>query len=163
CWACTEGPPRERLAPLRPGRGDPRLRRPPRARPPGAGGVRPGRGRAARGAPGRPQDTAAPAGGGGGGPGAGAAPWGRGPGAARLGLGDWLLDGREPPAEVRRRATLVFQRPLLLAGTVLFNVEYGLRLRGLGGCRRRARAALDRLGLGTLASRPARSLSGGEA
>jgi len=69
---------------------------------------------------------------------------------------------QELPLNVRRRITLVFQRPLLLAGTVRDNVEFGLRLRGLGRRHRRAEAILDRLGLNGLASRAARTLSGGE-
>jgi tungstate transport system ATP-binding protein len=58
--------------------------------------------------------------------------------------------------------TLVFQRPLLLSGTVQANVEYGLWLRGLAGRAARAHAALGRLGLEPLARRPVRELSGGE-
>jgi tungstate transport system ATP-binding protein len=72
------------------------------------------------------------------------------------------LDGRALPGKVRRGVTLVFQRPLLLSGTVRANVEYGLRLRGLGRCPERVQAILDRLGLEPLAARPARVLSGGE-
>jgi tungstate transport system ATP-binding protein len=67
------------------------------------------------------------------------------------------------PLEVQRRVTLVFQRPLLLAGTVRRNVEYGPRLRGRGWPRARVDAALDRLALLPLAGRPVRALSGGEA
>ncbi len=72
------------------------------------------------------------------------------------------LDGRGLPRAMRRGVTLVFQRPLLLSGTVRANVEYGLRLRGLGRCPERVQMTLDRLGLGPLAGRPAQSLSGGE-
>jgi tungstate transport system ATP-binding protein len=82
--------------------------------------------------------------------------------SGKLRFGDTRLDGREVPREVRQRVTLVFQRPLLLAGTVRANVEYGLRLR-----RRRTttevQAVLDCLGLHDLAERTARTLSGGEA
>jgi tungstate transport system ATP-binding protein len=62
---------------------------------------------------------------------------------------------------IRRRITMVFQRPLLLRGSVLDNVVYGARLRG----RRspdRAVSLLDSLGLGPLANTPAFPLSGGE-
>jgi tungstate transport system ATP-binding protein len=72
------------------------------------------------------------------------------------------LDDRELPAAVSRRMTLVFQRPLLLSGTVQANVEYGLRLRGERRRSARARELLDRLGLGGLAARSVRTLSGGE-
>jgi tungstate transport system ATP-binding protein len=84
------------------------------------------------------------------------------PTAGDLRFGDHRLDGRDLPLEGQRRVTLVFQRPLLLAGTVRANVEYGLRLRGRGGRAAAARAVLDRLGLSGLADRPARALSGGE-
>jgi tungstate transport system ATP-binding protein len=84
------------------------------------------------------------------------------PTAGELRFGACSAGGRGLPLDVRRRVTLVFQRPLLLAGTVRANVEYGLRLRGLGGRGSRARAALDRLGLGELGSRSAHTLSGGE-
>jgi tungstate transport system ATP-binding protein len=67
------------------------------------------------------------------------------------------------PLNEQRRVTLVFQRPLLAAGTVRRNVEYGLRLRRRTGARQRAQEMLDRLGLSTLAARSARTLSGGEA
>jgi tungstate transport system ATP-binding protein len=59
---------------------------------------------------------------------------------------------------------MVFQRPPMLRATALANIEYGLALRGLSGtvCRDRARAALARVGLGELAGRQAKRLSGGE-
>jgi tungstate transport system ATP-binding protein len=84
------------------------------------------------------------------------------PAGGRLRFGGHPLDSRALPLQMQRRLTLVFQRPLLLAGTVRANVEYGLRLRGLGRQPARVRAALDCLGLGPLASRQARALSGGE-
>jgi tungstate transport system ATP-binding protein len=66
---------------------------------------------------------------------------------------------------LRRRTAAVFQRPHLLSATVLGNVEKGLRLRGVPRheARRRARAALDLLGIGHLAERRREKLSGGEA
>jgi tungstate transport system ATP-binding protein len=59
---------------------------------------------------------------------------------------------------------MVFQRPVMLRTTALANVEYGLKLQGVGEAerRRRAVAALARVGLPELAARPARRLSGGE-
>jgi tungstate transport system ATP-binding protein len=59
---------------------------------------------------------------------------------------------------------MVFQRPIMLRTTALANVEYGLKLQGVGANerRRRAAAALARVGLPELAARPARRLSGGE-
>jgi tungstate transport system ATP-binding protein len=85
------------------------------------------------------------------------------PSAGQLWLGENRLDERDLPLAVQRRLTLVFQRPLLLAGLVRANVEYGLRLRGLGRSGARVEVVLSRLGLNDLARRPVRSLSGGEA
>jgi tungstate transport system ATP-binding protein len=85
------------------------------------------------------------------------------PAAGELWFGEHRLGGRGLPLEAQRRITLLFQRPLLLTGTVRANVEYGLRLRGRGRGRPWVEALLGRLGLGPLACRPARALSGGEA
>lgn len=59
---------------------------------------------------------------------------------------------------------MVFQRPVMLRTTALANVVYGLKLKAYPAdeCRRRAQAALARVGLEALAKRPARLLSGGE-
>lgn len=67
--------------------------------------------------------------------------------------------------EIRRQMAVVLQEPLLLDGTALQNAASGLRLRGMGRREAEARAAawLDRLGVGGLARRHARALSGGEA
>jgi tungstate transport system ATP-binding protein len=86
-----------------------------------------------------------------------------GPGSGgRFRFGEWRLDRRELSLEARRRIGLVFQRPLPLAGTVRANVEYGLRLRGRRREGARTQTVLDQLGLAALASRDARTLSGGE-
>jgi tungstate transport system ATP-binding protein len=85
--------------------------------------------------------------------------------------GTLRFEGRpvEPPGPgalaYRRRLAVVMQDPLLLDATALDNAAQGLRYRGLGRRQARARAAawLDRLGVGRLAARPARHLSGGEA
>jgi tungstate transport system ATP-binding protein len=65
----------------------------------------------------------------------------------------------------RRRIAMVFQEPLLFDTTVAKNVASGLRLRGLPRpeAAERARRAMDRFGVGHLATRKARTLSGGEA
>ena len=67
-------------------------------------------------------------------------------------------------ARARRRQAMVFQRPVLLRRSALANIEYALALAGVTGAarRREARDALDSVGLGHLAHRPARVLSGGE-
>lgn len=65
------------------------------------------------------------------------------------------------PIELRRQLTLVFQRPLMLSGTVRKNVEYGLWLRGQPD-RQRVDELLQEMQLATLARRRADALSGGE-
>jgi tungstate transport system ATP-binding protein len=71
--------------------------------------------------------------------------------------------GDAPPSEATRlRQSYVFQRPILLRRSALDNVVFVLKLRGMAGARDRARRLLDNAGLGGLASRPARLLSGGE-
>ena len=64
----------------------------------------------------------------------------------------------------RRRQAMVFQRPVMLRRSALANVAYGLALAGRGRVERieLARRTLDRIGLLSLAERPARLLSGGE-
>lgn len=63
-----------------------------------------------------------------------------------------------------RRQAMVFQRPVLLRRRALANVTYALRLAGvpIGERERQALEALDSVGLASLATRPARALSGGE-
>jgi tungstate transport system ATP-binding protein len=75
--------------------------------------------------------------------------------------------GRVTWADPERAATaqaMVFQRPVMLRRSVLGNLAYALRARGVGrgAARARAEAALERFGLAGLAVRPARLLSGGE-
>jgi ABC-type sulfate/molybdate transport systems ATPase subunit len=80
--------------------------------------------------------------------------------------GDVLLDGRPAGArELRAAVAAVLQRPILRRGTVAANAAAGLRLRGVGRAEARRRSApwLDALGVGHLAGRSARTLSGGEA
>jgi molybdopterin-binding protein len=66
---------------------------------------------------------------------------------------------------IRRRMASVFQDPLLTDATVRDNVALGLRFRGVAGPRLAPRVTewLEQLGIAHLASRPARTLSGGEA
>lgn len=67
----------------------------------------------------------------------------------------------DPPLDLCRRVTTVFQRPALLSRSVRENVAFGLRLRGeaVDG---RVTDALSRVGLTALARSPAHELSGGE-
>ncbi len=67
----------------------------------------------------------------------------------------------EPPLDLLRRVTTVFQRPVLLQQSVRDNVAYGLKLRGLA-VDGRVDAALEQVGLQALARQPAHKLSGGE-
>ena len=57
---------------------------------------------------------------------------------------------------------MVFQHPLLLTGSVRYNVEYGLRLRRQANSRHVAEMMLERLGLLSLASRSVHTLSDGQ-
>ena len=69
------------------------------------------------------------------------------------------------PLSLRRRIATVFQQPLLVDDSVYGNVALGLRLRAVGKAevQRRVMPWLERLAIGHLAERPARTLSGGEA
>ena len=70
---------------------------------------------------------------------------------------------KEMPLDLRRKVTMVFQRPMLLNRGVEANVSFGLQLRGIHASRQRIRAALEEVGLGQLSHQKARTLSGGEA
>ena len=63
-----------------------------------------------------------------------------------------------------RRQAMVFQRPILLRRSVIGNLTFALAVAGVPRSERpaRAQAALDCVGLGALANRQARVLSGGE-
>ncbi|MDZ7753613.1 MAG: ATP-binding cassette domain-containing protein [Gammaproteobacteria bacterium] len=75
--------------------------------------------------------------------------------------GEVLWDGWPLDEEGRRRQAMVFQRPVLLRRSAAANLRFVLQ-----GTRRRQRertaALLDEVGLGHLADKPARLLSGGE-
>ena len=64
----------------------------------------------------------------------------------------------------RGAEAMVFQRPVMLRRDALANIEYALAVNGVSGeaRHRRARAAIERVGLSSAARRPARILSGGE-
>jgi tungstate transport system ATP-binding protein len=65
-------------------------------------------------------------------------------------------------ADPRRRQAMVFQRPVMLRRSALQNIVYAVEAAGVGDSARLAREALEEVGLGPLAHRPARVLSGGE-
>jgi len=80
-----------------------------------------------------------------------------------------LLDGRSAwdegkPLAARRRCPMLLQRTVLLKTTVLKNVMYGLRIRGVrrAEARRRAEQVLRTVRMDALAHRGPRELSGGE-
>jgi len=84
------------------------------------------------------------------------------PTAGQLQFGGYRLNGQAMPLEIQRRVTLVFQRPLLLSGSVQANVEYGLTRKRRGQHPAKVRGILAGLGMSGLAARSARTLSGGE-
>jgi len=65
---------------------------------------------------------------------------------------------------IRRQVVLVDQHPIMFSTTVVKNVEYGLKMRGVGSGERRkiAQECLERVGMKDFAQRPAHLLSGGE-
>lgn len=71
--------------------------------------------------------------------------------------------GVEMPLELKRRVTMVFQRPMLLNSSVWDNVTFGLRLRGQRNAKPLVLEALEEVGLAHLTKQRARTLSGGEA
>ncbi len=84
------------------------------------------------------------------------------PTSGRVDFDGQALHATNVPLAVRRRMTMVFQRPLLLHGTVRHNVEYGLRLRGADDRSAKAQRIMQQLGLSPLETRGAQSLSGGQ-
>ena len=64
--------------------------------------------------------------------------------------------------DVRRRMTLVFQSPLLFNTSVLNNVAYGLKLRGIKDAKSRAADFLEKLGMESLAREHPSTISFGE-
>ena len=81
--------------------------------------------------------------------------------------GEVRLDGAAVAgdrATLRRRVTLVEQRPVLLRGTVLDNLGFGLRVRGVGrtAVNRRVESMAARFGITPLLGRRRHELSDGE-
>lgn len=72
--------------------------------------------------------------------------------------------GRPLDRQGRRAQAMVFQRPVMLRRSVLANLRFALRARGLSAAERTRReiAAIEQARLGHLLDRPARLLSGGE-
>ncbi len=76
----------------------------------------------------------------------------------------WAVDGDER-LRLRRLVVYVHEKPVLVRGTALHNVAYGLLLRGAPPeeALSRARRVLERMGAGELAGRERGQLSAGEA
>ncbi len=88
---------------------------------------------------------------------------------AKPSSGRVLLDGEEctrsrgrKRTALRRRMSMVMQRPFMLAGTVERNVGFGLSVRGIRPTAGRIAGALESVGLSGMGKRNARTLSGGE-
>jgi tungstate transport system ATP-binding protein len=75
--------------------------------------------------------------------------------------GEAVQDDQLPLAMLRQVST-VHQRPLLLSDSVRYNVEYGLKVRGMDRRKERSDAILAALGLGRLGNQDVRTLSGGQ-
>lgn len=84
-------------------------------------------------------------------------------GLLRPSSGSVRWPGAEPHGRPRRQA-MVFQRPVMFRRSALGNLHFALRIAKTPAYERdaRARAALARVGLTTIAEQPARVLSGGE-
>jgi tungstate transport system ATP-binding protein len=85
-------------------------------------------------------------------------------GAVRL-FGQPFHQGRAPaPKSLRQKMAFVFQDPYMFRRSVLNNLTYGLKIRGVAKAQRRekAEAVMQQLKISDLAGRPANDLSGGE-
>ncbi|MEM8685775.1 MAG: ATP-binding cassette domain-containing protein [Pseudomonadota bacterium] len=71
----------------------------------------------------------------------------------------WAGEGNSE--NMRLRQAMVFQSPILLRRSVAANIDFALKVRGLGSVRRRDEL-LELVGLSHMLERPARLLSGGE-
>lgn len=78
--------------------------------------------------------------------------------------GQVIWQGRALDRAARDRQAMVFQRPVLLRRSVVANLRFALKARGIGGTEARTRVedALALARLTDVAHRPARVLSGGE-
>ena len=93
-------------------------------------------------------------------------------GIYRLDSGRIFIDGEDlwacPPShrvELRRKVVYVHEKPIILRGSVFFNVCYGLMLRNLDRkeVQKKALEIMEKLGIKALAWKNARELSAGQA
>ncbi len=85
------------------------------------------------------------------------------PNSGRLACQGRPIGDDKIPLESQRRIVTVHQRPLLLSESVRYNVEYGLKVRGVRFARDRSEPMLAALDLSRMENQDARTLSGGEA
>jgi len=79
--------------------------------------------------------------------------------------GSILIDSNEIPVDaLRSHSTMVFQKSIMIGGTVYDNVAYGLRVNGVQSqhIKEKVRGALDTVNLANFEKRKARKLSSGE-
>jgi tungstate transport system ATP-binding protein len=84
--------------------------------------------------------------------------------------GNVVFDGRTAHADdkqsiaLRRRMSMILQKPVVFSGSVMRNATYGLRVRGYpeDQARRLVKPVIESVGLSGMADRPAATLSGGE-
>jgi len=76
----------------------------------------------------------------------------------------WELD-KSRRLSLRRKVVYVHERPILLRGSVIYNIAYGLIIRGIKADEAvwRAERMLNELGITYLANKDSKSLSAGEA
>ena len=82
----------------------------------------------------------------------------------KMSFGEYEVQGNSYPNGLRREIIYVHQHPYLFHSSLVANVEYGLKLRGINKTTRRelAHAAIEWAGLTALVEVPPRRLSGGE-
>ncbi len=82
----------------------------------------------------------------------------------QTGIIEFADHGSRPPVRQQQRVTLVEQSPYLFDGSVSDNLNYGLKLRGIGSRERnrRIQSTLSDVGLEGFEQRHANELSGGE-
>lgn len=80
------------------------------------------------------------------------------------GVDAWLSDGKTR-LQARRRVVYVHEKPVMLRGTVLDNIVYGLRLRGIPReeAQRKAERVAREVGVDSLLGEPSARLSAGQA
>ncbi len=78
--------------------------------------------------------------------------------------GSLILEKASSQAEVQKKMSLVFQKPVLFNTSVKENLAFGLNARGADNkvIERKTKALLEKVGLENFSNRSAKSLSGGE-